>query len=228
MINMDMIGRSKEVPADWLGLFGKKDRLVVYGTGTADCFADLVDCAGQKCEFKLSTLKAGTGPSDHDSFYRKRIPVLFLYTGTHNEYHKPTDVPEKINVPAMKKATDFAELVASDLLTRVAPPKYAAVSDPWNDPTDPRPRGPQGPRLGFAPGNYESPDGGVLVESVSPGGPAEKAGIKNGDIIVEIAGKPVKNIVGYMSAMSGQKLGTTIDVVVQRKGKKMTLKAELK
>ncbi len=99
MINMDMIGRTKPVAADWLGIWDKKDRLVVYGTGTGDGFDKLVDTATGKVEFKVSKLATGTGPSDHDSFYRKKVPVLFLYTGTHGEYHRPTDVPETISVP---------------------------------------------------------------------------------------------------------------------------------
>ena len=74
------------------------------------------------------------------------------------------------------------------------------------------------------PGNYESEDGGVLVEGVSPGGPAEKAGVKDNDVIVEIGGKPVKNIGSYMTAMGAQKAGTPVEVVVLRKGTKVTLK----
>jgi S1-C subfamily serine protease len=74
------------------------------------------------------------------------------------------------------------------------------------------------------PGNYESEDGGVLVEGVSPDGPAEKGGVKDGDVIIEIGGKPVKNIGGYMTAMSSQKAGTPVEVVVLRKGQKVTLK----
>jgi len=226
MINMDMIGRAKPVRGDWLGLFGMKDRLVVYGTGTGEGFEKLVDTAGKKHNLKLSTLKAGTGPSDHDSFYRKRIPVLFLYTGTHNEYHKPTDIPEKINVPGMKKIADFVQTLTDDLITRDSAPKFAVVRDPWTDPTDPRPRGPMGPRLGIRP-DYTYEGGGVLLEGVTPGGVAEKAGLKDGDIIVEIAGKPTPTVVAYMSAMATQKPGTTIDIVVERKGNKMTLKAKL-
>jgi Zn-dependent M28 family amino/carboxypeptidase len=225
MINMDMIGRSKPVPADWLGVF-KQDRLVVYGTGTGDGFNELVDKANAKVEFKLSRLASGTGPSDHDSFYRKKVPVLFLYTGTHGEYHRPTDVPEKINVPAMKKVADFVQVLADDLTTREARPKYQETKGGWTDPTDPRavPTRPKGPTLGIRPGNYEAEDGGLLVDGVTPGGPAEKGGIKDGDVIVEIGGKPVKNIGGYMSAMSAQKAGTPTEVVVMRKGQKVTLK----
>jgi hypothetical protein len=228
MINMDMIGRCKPVAADWLGVWEKKDRLVVYGTGTGDCFDDLVYSCNGKCDFKLSTLKAGTGPSDHDSFYRKKVPVLFCYTGTHGEYHRPTDVPEKINVEGMKKVADFVEQIAENLAACETRPKFQTTRDPWRDPTDARASAsasrPMGPRLGIRPGNYESEDGGVLVEGVTPGGAAEKGGVKDNDIIVEIGGKPVKNIGGYMTAMSAQKAGAAVEVVVLRKGSKVTLK----
>ncbi len=225
MINMDMIGRTKPVPADWLGLFGKKDRLVVYGTGTSDGFAELVRETNKKLDFKLSTIAAGTGPSDHDSFYRKRIPVLFLYTGTHGEYHKPTDIPEKIDVPGMKKTTDFAERLLGHVAAQESPPKYLVVKEPWRDPTD-APRGPMGPRLGILP-DYTYEGEGLRLEGVTPGGVAEKAGLKDGDVIVEVAGKATPNIGAYMTAMGAQKLGTNIDIVVDRKGKKLTLKAKL-
>jgi hypothetical protein len=224
MINMDMVGRTKLVPSDWLGIAPLKDRLIVYGTGTAEGFDKLVDEVGSKSEFKLSTLATGTGPSDHDSFYRKKIPVLFLYTGTHNEYHRPADVPEKIDVPGMKKVADFVQRLADYLSKTEVRPKFQVTKDRWIDPTETKSGAPQGPRLGIRPGNYESEDGGVLVEGTSPGGAAEKGGVKDGDIIVEIGGKPVKNIGGYMTAMSTQKAGTAVEVVVLRKGQKVTLK----
>ena len=68
---------------------------------------------------------------------------------------------------------------------------------------------------------------GVLLEGVTPGGVAEKAGLKDGDVIVEVGGKATPNVGAYMTAMGGQKPGTAIDIVVERKGKKMTLKAKL-
>jgi Zn-dependent M28 family amino/carboxypeptidase len=227
MINMDMIGRSKPVPGDWLGLWGDKDRLVVYGTGTGDSFKGLVKDANAKTDFKLLTLAGGTGPSDHDSFYRKRVPVLFLFTGTHGEYHRPTDVPEKINIPAMKKVADYVQVMTDELTTVETKPKYQAVRDGWYDPTTAADRPvtrPKIPTLGIRPGNYESEDGGLLVDGVTPGGPAEKGGVKDGDVIVEVGGKPVKNIGGYMTAMEATKPGTPTEIVVLRKGQKVTLK----
>jgi hypothetical protein len=223
MINMDMIGRTKPVPTDWLGVGEKKDRLIVYGTGTGDGFEKLVDAGNTKTgDFRLTKLAAGSGPSDHDSFYRKKVPVLFLYTGTHGEYHRPTDVPEKINVPGMKKVADLVEYLAAELATRERP-KYFATKDPWSDPTETRSARPAGPKLSVLPDyNYEGE--GMRLEGVNAGGPGDKGGLKEGDVIVEIGGKPVKNVGGYMTAMSGTKAGTPTDIVVLRKEKRVTLK----
>jgi len=230
MINMDMIGRTKPVPVDSFGLFGKKDRLVIYGTGTGDGFGKLAEETAKKADFRLFKVEASASNSDNDSFYRKKVPVLFLFTGLHNEYHRPTDVPEKIDVAGMKRVADVAEMMAQDLTTRETAPKFATVRSPAPlDPSSPTPTPTRmaGPRLGILP-SYAYEGMGVLLEGVSPGGVAEKAGLKDGDVIVEIAGKPTPNITAYMTAMGGQKLGTTIDVVVERSGKKLTLKADLK
>jgi Zn-dependent M28 family amino/carboxypeptidase len=227
MINMDMIGRTKLVPTDWLGLFEKKDRLLVYGTGTGDNFNELVDAVTRKSDFKVTKLATGRGPSDNLSFCDRKVPVLYLYTGSHSDYHRPTDTPEKIDVPGMKKVTDFVEALAGDALTRPTRTKYAVVKEPYRDPTDDTPRGPTGPRLGIMP-DYAYAGMGLRLSGVSQGTPADVAGLKEGDVIVEIAGKPVRNVGSYMTVMSTQKPGSTIEVVVERDGKKLTLKAELK
>jgi Zn-dependent M28 family amino/carboxypeptidase len=224
MLNMDIVGRTRPVDGA-----GTQDRLVVYGTGTSEGFDKLVDKVGARLDFKLLKNPAGTGPSDHDSFYRQKVPVLFLYTGGHSDYHRPTDLPEKINVPGLKKVADFAEMVANDLLTRDPRPKFVATKAPWDDPTSPRPARPQGARLGIRPSSasYTGTGKGVELEDVTPGGAADKAGIKKGDVIVEIGGKPTPHIGAYMSAMATQKPGTTVEVVVERMGKSLTLKAKL-
>jgi hypothetical protein len=243
MLNMDMIGRVAEVDDDAglvrlgsvagapagstvPGAVVKRDRVVVYGTGTADGLDEVVSQANRKFDFKLLRVPGGSGPSDHESFYVKHVPVLFFFTGTHRDYHRPTDTPEKVNLPGLKKVADLAEVLTSHYAAATERPRYQATKGGWTDPTDDRPRvsRPQGPRLGIMPGNYEAETGGVLVEDVVPGGASEKAGVKAKDVIVEIAGKPVKNINDYMTAMAGQKPGVAIDVVVIRKDKKMTVK----
>jgi Zn-dependent M28 family amino/carboxypeptidase len=245
MLNMDMIGRVIPVPEDEMfekavgvaaaaGATGPvvsalRDRVVVYGTGTAAGMDELVTSANKPFDFKLMKVPGGTGPSDHDSFYRKKVPVLFFFTGLHRDYHRPTDTPDKINVPGMKKVADYAEVLALHFTAATERPKYLVTTGGWEDPTEERPARPQpkraaAPKLGIMPGNYEAQDGGVLVDDVSPGGAAEKGGVKAQDIIVEIAGKPVKNIESYMAVMAGQKADREIEIVVLRKDKKVMLK----
>ena len=221
MINLDMVGRVKAVSDDWLGVWPdapQKDKLDVFGTGTSSAFAKLVQGAGEKLGFRLYTHPEGTGPSDHDSFYRKRVPVLFLFSGYHNEYHRPTDKPETINVPGLLKVVEFTRELADHALAVPQKPDYIVVHSraPGG--------GPKGPRMGVLPDyNFEG-ENGMRLQGVSPDGPAEKGGLKEGDVVVEIAGKPIKNVTGYMTVMSAQKAGTPLDVVVMRKGQKLTIK----
>ena len=227
MINMDMIGRMVGVEQKMGDGLPKKDRLVVYGTGTTTGLDTLVDTANKSFDFKLFKIAGGTGPSDHSSFYAKKIPVLFFFTGTHKDYHKPTDTPDKINIAGLKKVADFVQVFADHYATTSETVAYLKTKGGGEDPTDTTPRstaGRGGPRIGIMPGNYGEIDGGVLVGGVTEGGAAEKAGIKEDDVIVSIGGLPVKNIETYMAAMSGQKVGTEVDVIVLRKDKKVTVK----
>lgn len=237
MLNMDMIGRVVAVedkPAGKVdkreekGPVVKKDRIVIYGTGTAEGLDEVVDATNEKFGFKVLKIPGGTGPSDHDSFYRKKIPVLFFFTGTHKDYHRPSDTPDKVNLAGLNKVVGFAEVCINHYAAAPARPKYLATKGGWEDPTEERPnrtgRPAAMPRLGFMPGDYSGTDG-VLVGGVSPGGAAEKGGVKEDDIIVSVAGKPVTDMTSYMTVMAGQKPGVEIEIVVRRKDKKVTLKA---
>ncbi|MFO0935052.1 MAG: M28 family peptidase [Gemmataceae bacterium] len=227
MLNFDMIGRVKPVED---GNGGMKDRLLVYGTGTGEGFDKLADQMNTK--FKIVKFGAGTGPSDHDSFYRKHVPVFFFFTGTHREYHRPADVPELINVPGMKDVVDYGEKILLHFAALPERPKYLVTRERFVDPDEKSSHGaaPQsgsarmsGPTLGVMP-SYEEGTSGMKLDGVSPGGPAEKAGLKDGDIIVEINGKAVTNVTNYMTVMNQQKPGVEIEVVILRKGTKTTLK----
>ena len=225
MINMDMIGRMVAVEEKMGDGKPKKDRIVVYGTGTTADLDKLVDATNKAFDFKLLKIPGGSGPSDHASFYSKKIPVLFLFTGTHKDYHKPTDTPDKINLAGLMKVVDFAGVFAEHYSTTTDAVAYLKTKGGGEDPTDMSPRVTgKLPRMGIAPGNYGELDGGVLVAAVSEGGPAEKAGVLENDVIVAIAGLPVKDIDTYMAAMSGQKVGVEVEVTILRKDKKMTVK----
>lgn len=226
MLNMDMIGRVTPVDdKDKDGKEVKKDRLVVYGTGTSTGLDKLVEEKNAKPNFKLLKIEGGTGPSDHTSFYTKKVPVLFFFTGTHKDYHRPTDTPDKINVDGLVKVADYVAAFADHFATVKDKPDWIKTKGGGEDPTDPN-RGSRVsvPRIQFAPGNYGEEDRGVLVESVTEGGPAAKGGLKEGDYIIDVAGTPVKNMTGYMQAMSKVKPDVEIEITVQRKDKQVKLK----
>jgi hypothetical protein len=226
MLNMDMIGRAAIVEEN-----GQKlPRLLIYGTGTGEGIDKLVDEKTKKYPFKYIIAPGGTGPSDHDSFYRKQVPVIFYFTGSHPDYHRPTDTPEKINYEGLSMVVDLVQDCTNHYLTLKERPKYLVTRERFRDPTEaPRSAGSgagrgNSPVLGIMPGNYEEEGKGVKVDGVSPGGAAEKAGIKAGDFIIEIAGKPVKDIGAYMATMGTLTAGKEVEVVIVRDKEQKKLK----
>ncbi|MCS7166289.1 MAG: M28 family peptidase [Gemmatales bacterium] len=211
MVNFDMVGRLRD------------DKLTVYGTGTAKGFDKLVDELGKKHGFQISKVATGFGPSDHAAFYGRKIPVFHFFTGTHPQYHRPTDTVDTINVAGIRRIVDMGEELIAHLATVRPRPEYVAVAQPAKPGATPG----RGPRLGIMP-NYEDTKEGVLVEDVLPESPAAKAGIQRGDRIVEIAGKPVNHLTAYMAIMAGFKAGDKIEITVLRGEKKLKLQAELR
>ena len=221
MVNLDMIGRMRVGPGDWLGL-SQKPRMVVYGTGTGDTFDRTVDAAESRYGLKILKVPGGIGRSDHESFYRKKVPVLFLFTGLHDEYHKPTDTPDRIDFGAMATVVALTEDLVLDEATALARPKFREQSGGFEDPLNPHPPRP-GVTFGVRPDYAYTGGDGMRIDGVTAGRAAEKAGMKDGDVIVEIAGVPVRSVNGYMAALAGKKPGDKIEVKVLRGGKKVTL-----
>ncbi len=213
MLNLDMVGRLRP------DIKTKKDRIEIGGIGTAPTFEPLIDDLNKRFEFTISKVKSGFGPSDHTSFYEKKIPVFFFYTLGHPEYHTPADRVETINFAGMKKVVEMSQEVATHLATKAERPTYVHVPSSM----------PGGrvsvPRIEFMPGDYNEAEAkGVLIGSVTKDGPADKAGIKGGDFIVEIAGQPVKNMSGYMTVMSGKRPGEAIEMTILRGEKRIKVK----
>ncbi|HEV2945831.1 MAG TPA: M28 family peptidase, partial [Gemmataceae bacterium] len=247
MINMDMVGRLRPAKEgmwpevlgsltlmDRAGLPGvfpltmllqnsqkdwhsPKERLIVQGTATARNFDALLTDVNRKHDFKFNKLPGGIGPSDHSSFYAHKVPAFFFFTGDHSDYHRPTDTADKINVAGMKKVVDLVEELTLGLAETPNRPQYVKVVEP------PQPRYSNIPRLGVMP-SYGDAGEGVLLNAVTEGGPAAKAGLREGDRIIEIAGKPVRDINAYMGLLATQKRGTATDIGFMRDGKKVTLK----
>ncbi|NPV10865.1 MAG: M28 family peptidase [Ignavibacteria bacterium] len=211
MINMDMIGRLNE------------NRLTVYGTGTSPKWKPLLNKLNSDSSFKFNFIDGGFGPSDHSSFYSKNIPVLFFFTGTHQDYHKPSDDVDKINFAGMEKVLKLVSGVVTDLVSNPEKIEFTKVQGEAPQ---------QGRRMnirvyvGTIP-DYSEQVEGFKIAGVNDGSPAEKAGLKAGDIIIKFGDKPVKNIYDYMYAMQGYKPGDKVDVVVLRNGQEVKVVIEL-
>jgi hypothetical protein len=217
MFNLDMVGRVKKDSKTAL------TRLLTEGHGTANSFKKLLDDAAKKHCFALSRRASGKGPSDHTSFCLKQIPVLFVWTGEHPQYHRPTDTADLVPIAGVRRVVDFSEDVIEPL-TRLHRPRFLVVPNSPAD-FDPRRKG-EMPTLGIRP-SYDPEVDGIEVLDVTFGLPADKAGIMAGDRIVNIAGMPVKTLGQYINALTKQKRGSTIEVTVVRGKKNVKLKVKL-
>ncbi|MGA8263286.1 MAG: M28 family peptidase [Ignavibacteriaceae bacterium] len=209
MLNLDMVGR-----------LNAEKNLIIYGTGTSTNWKDILNEFNKNYSFKLTFNDEGFGPSDQSSFYAKRIPVLFFFTGTHPDYHRPTDTADKINSTGEESVTKYVYQIAESVDENSEKPNYIDV-----------PRKGSGRMtfrvyVGTIP-DYASQVDGLKITGVSEGGPAQKAGLKGGDIIVEFGGKKISNIYDYTYALGDFSPGDVIDVVVMRNGEKKIFKVEL-
>lgn len=205
MINMDMIGRMKD------------HRLVIGGVGTAKEWRDIM-AADSDQSFQLTLNEDGFGPSDHSSFYAKQIPVLFFWTGTHNDYHKPSDTYEKINYDDQALILKMVANIVNRLDTADKRLTYTTAK------SDPAPRtGGFRVYLGTIP-NYADSDDGLLIDGVRDDSPAAKAGLKAGDKIVKIGAQEIKNVYDYTAALGEMKAGEEYVFEVMRGTEKLTLK----
>lgn len=212
MINLDMVGRLDTIKG-----------LQVGGAGTSLEADSLISLANSKAKLKLVVTREGSGPSDHSSFYARNIPVFFITTGAHPDYHTPDDDPEMINMPGMYRITGFVHDLVMDIATH---PEMLAFRD-----AGPKENSVAGPRmkvtLGFMPDFSATDVEGVRVDLVTKGKAAERGGIRNGDILTAIDGQKIKNIYDYMYRMAKLKKNQIISVELLRNGKTEVLLIQL-
>ena len=222
MINMDMIGRMKA------------RKLIIGGVGTAKEWRDLIGSgnitqavkitstsgtAAPAGTFDLTLQEDGYGPSDHSSFYSKHIPVLFFWTGTHNDYHKPSDTFDKINYEGEVHVLSLVARVLRDLDNAEKRVTYTVAK---SDSQQGRSTGFR-VYLGTIP-NYSDSNDGLLLDGVRDDSPAAKAGLKAGDKIVKIGAREIKNVYDYTYALGEMKAGEEYVIEVMRAGEKLQLK----
>ena len=214
MLNFDMVGRLRN------------DKLIVYGVATASEMRGIVDSANSIRPLHIDPVGDGFGPSDHASFYGKKIPVLHFFTDMHEDYHRATDVASKVNVPGELRVIDYAERIARAIADRGARLTYvrSAAAPPRMSANGPA----NGTYFGSVP-DMGAPPGtsGVKLAGVTAGSPADKAGARAGDVIVEFGGKIVKDIYDYTSAIGAHTSGDVVEVIVMRAGSRLALTATL-
>ena len=211
MLNMDMIGRLQ------------KNTLYVGGVGTGTGLKEDVDSANEQIKLKIEYSQSGYSSSDHTSFLPAKIPVLFFFSGLHADYHKPSDTWDKIN---SGEAVRVVDVVADTALAidEGERPAFQVVKEEHNT------RGSSGNGYGVYFGSI--PDfgeiaTGVKFSDVKPGSPADKAGLKGGDILIEFRGNAIKNLYDFTDALQRSKVGEVVDVTVLRDGKPLKVQVKL-
>ncbi|MCA9712634.1 MAG: M28 family peptidase, partial [Myxococcales bacterium] len=204
MLNFDMVGR-----------LGEEQGLVVSGMGTSSVWPALVERTRGDQEVRAS--EDGYGASDQTSFYEAGLPVLHFFTGTHSDYHKPSDDIEKINFAGAARIATIASRVVHALSTEGIRPDFIKVER--QTPA----RGGFRVSLGTIP-DYGAQVDGVRLSGVREGGAAAKAGLRKGDVIQKMGEREIHNLDDYMATFAVLSPGEAIDVVVERDGAAVTVK----
>jgi hypothetical protein len=212
MVNLDMVGRLRG------------NRLTAFGARSGQGLTELVDSAAANLGLELRH-SDDVGRSDHMSFYNKKIPVLHFSTGVHEDYHRPSDTWEKLNIEGMARISDFTLLTVMNLANAREPMNFASLpARPPSARADER--GPVGVYLGTMP-DYGADSEGVRLAAVAADSPASRAGLREGDVIVSLAGVKILHIEDLTSALSQRKPGDVVDIVVLRMNQRLTFKATL-
>lgn len=211
MVNLDMVGRLKD------------NKLQAGGAGTFTGADSLLNESNDSSAFDLTITKGGMGPSDHSSFYSKKIPVLYFTTGIHKDYHTPSDIPSYINFEGIKSITDYIADIISSINLSSFKVEYNYVEQQIST----HKRANLKVTLGVIPDfTYEKGDG-FRIGPVSQGRPAHKAGLQEGDIITKIGDNKINNIYDYMSSLGDLQKGQIIKVVIIRDSKELVKEINL-
>jgi C-terminal processing protease CtpA/Prc len=198
MINMDMLGRLKP----------EEKTLIINGTGTSEVWKNVIDST-KPADLKIKESDSGVGPSDHTSFYLQDIPVLHFFSGTHSDYHKPSDDEDKINYAGEIEIVHMIEKI----LSRLDNAPKLAFSKTKNDDNEDAPKFKV--TLGVVP-DYAFDGEGMRIDGVTDGKPASKAGLQPGDVVIQLGDNNVLDMMSYMKALGKFKKGDTTKVKVKR------------
>ena len=205
MLNLDMVGRCRQ------------NKLMVYGAGTGTGFDKVLEAANAQTKLDLKPTQDGFGGSDQTAFVSAGVPVLFFFTGSHEDYHKPSDTADKLAVDQQARITAFALNVAAETINAPERPKFVKLEAPKMS------GGIGGVGLGTLP-DYAYEGKGLRINDVREKSAADKAGLKGGDVIVELSGRKIENIYDYMNALKQCQAGIETTAKILRDGKEIEFK----
>ena len=212
MLNFDMVGRLRG------------DSVIVYGVSTAREMPAVLDSANAGIGLFVRGIGDGLGPSDHSSFFARNIPVLHFFTNVHEDYHRATDDADKINAAGAAKVVSLAERVVREIDARAARLTFVRAAAP---PAVAGARTGSNVYLGSIPDMAAAEVAGLRLTGVRAGSPADSAGLKAGDVVVELGGRVVTDLQTYSDALYSFKPGDEIEIVVQRGAERLRVKVRL-
>lgn len=201
LVNLDMVGRLRD------------DRLVVGGVGTAAEWPEIVPPLVLRAGLRIEPVEGGIGRSDHTVFFLRGVPVLFLFTGVHDDYHRPTDDPDTLNWDGLARIAFLTLDIVRAVDRRDAALAFRNVAG--ERPGGEGVRDPDMPYLGTVP-DYAREVEGVLLSGVRPGSPAERAGLAAGDTIVRLAGREVRSLHDLANVLRTLRAGDEVEIAVLR------------
>ena len=204
-LNMDMVGRLDR-------------QLYLQGVGSSPAWKGEIERRNVPVGLPVVTRDDSYLPTDATSFYLKGVPILSAFTGVHSEYNTPRDAPDTLNYDGLARVSRLMEGLTLAVARRDTAPEYAAL---------PRPTAGTSRRnlrayLGTIPEYGETASRGVKLSGVAKGAPAEVAGLRPGDVLIELAGRRLENVYDFTHALNALKVGQAVDIVVERGGERLT------
>jgi len=206
-LNFDMVGRARD------------NVLTIQAVGSSEIWPRLIERTNVPIGFDIRTQEDPWVPTDSTAFNRAEVPTLSFFTGTHEEYHSPRDDADLINYDDLDRVARFGALLARRVANEAEPPAFVAV------PQSSRQMGSRDAvtvYTGTIP-DYAAEVEGLLLGGVIEGGPAEEAGLREGDVIVEFAGQKITNIYDYMYVLDSLKIDVPVTVVYMREGERVAV-----
>ena len=205
-LNFDMVGRMQ-------------DSVSIYGVGSSSIWPREIEAANVSIGLAIQPHQESSLPTDATSFYNQQIPTLAAFTGAHTDYHTPTDTSEKLDYEGLRDIALLMSRISTSLAVRSDAPDFLESQGSARI----APRANLRAYLGTIPDYANSEVTGLLLSGVTKGGPADEAGLRGGDVIVELAGRKIENIYDYTFAIEALKIGETTSVTVNRSGNNVIL-----